>query len=135
MRPARHDSAAVQRRKPVAALVVDWFYVTASFQVGSLLRGMMSDREASCTTLSTFNMHLSARAVKRGTYHAGGQLNHRVYSECGAMGRSKSAPRVSALKSEKFVEELGRVLHSYGLCEAQLERRKTLVLEYRFMHG
>jgi hypothetical protein len=35
-RTARHYSAAGQRRKPVAALVVDWFYETASFQVGSL---------------------------------------------------------------------------------------------------
>ena len=28
---ARHHSAAGQRRKPVAALFVDWFYVTSSF--------------------------------------------------------------------------------------------------------
>jgi len=36
LRKARHYSGAGQWRKPVAALVVDWFYVAASFQAGSL---------------------------------------------------------------------------------------------------
>jgi hypothetical protein len=58
LRAARHDSAAGQRRKPVAALVVDWFYVTASFQVGSLCARDDVRSGSSCTSLSTFNMRL-----------------------------------------------------------------------------
>src|ERR1700691_4907716 len=83
LRTVRHDSAAGQRRKPVATPVVDWFYVTASFQMAPSVGEMMLDREAYSTSLSTFNMHLFARTVKREQYLAG-----RAYDRLDSRGLS-----------------------------------------------
>jgi hypothetical protein len=88
LRVARHHSAAGQPRKPVAALFVDWFYVTSSFSkwAPSMRDHVLPFLKGPCGKSShlRFSLHLQYAPVEAGCQAGGGQYFRMCGSDIGS---------------------------------------------------